>query len=246
MPSLKSSILVRRAIAIGSLVSLVVPVASVPSQASVPPTPVVAPDPIRDATVVTWPGPGQVALTFDDGPHPTTTPLVLDILDREMVPGTFFLVCRLIPRSPDVMTRMSSAGHSVQNHTMNHPYLVRLKSDKATAELSSCSNAIESVTGRRPTAYRPPYGSHNERIDGIASSLGMHKVMWNSTIPITETNAKAIVKQITGQIRRAEGDGRGLVILLHDGSGARSAQVAALGPIIQRLKSGGWQFVKIG
>ena len=74
----------------------------------------------------------------------------------------------------------------------------------------------------------------------------MQKVMWNSTTPITETNAKSMVNQISGQIRKAESDGRGLVILLHDGSGARAAQVAALGPIIQRLKTNGWQFVKIG
>ena len=234
-----------RSVAI-SVIAVAFLVASAPVRASIPPTPIVVPDPIRDAPVVTWPGPGQVALTFDDGPHPTTTNLVLDILDREQVPGTFFVICRLIPRNPGVMSRMSSSGHSVQNHTMNHPYLVRLKSDKATAELSSCSTAIEAATGRRPTTYRPPYGSHNDRIDSIASSLGMQKVMWNSTTPITETNAKSMVNQISGQIRKAESDGRGLVILLHDGSGARAAQVAALGPIIQRLKTNGWQFVKIG
>lgn len=217
-------------------------------EASIPPTSeaTTPPDPIRDAPVVTWPGPGQVALTFDDGPHPTTTNLVLDILDRERVPGTFFVICRLIERSQGVMSRMSSSGHSVQNHTMNHPYLVRVKSDKVTAELSSCSNAIEAATDKRPSAYRPPYGSHNERVDAIASSLGLKRVMWNSTAPIEETRAKEITRRILGQIRSAEGDRRGLVILLHDGSGSRAAQVAALGTIIQRLKSGGWQFVKIG
>ena len=216
--------------------------ASVPPSSEAPP-PV---DPIRDAPVVTWPGPGQVALTFDDGPHPTTTNLVLDILDREQVPGTFFVICRLISKNQSVVSRTSARGHSVQNHTMNHPYLVRIKSDRVLAELSSCSNVIEAATGRRPTTYRPPYGSHNDRVNTVASSLGLQRVMWNATAPIDETNPKEIARRILGQIRSAEEDQRGLVILLHDGSGSRAAQVAALGPIIQRLKTNGWQFVKIG
>lgn len=216
--------------------------------ASVPPSsePTPPPDPIRDAPVVTWPGPGQVALTFDDGPHPTTTNRVIDILDREQIPGTFFVICRLISKNQSVVSRMAAGGHSVQNHTMNHPYLVRIKSDKVTAELSSCSSAIEMATGRKPTTFRPPYGSHNDRVNAIAATLGLQRVMWNSTAPIDETNPKEIARRILGQIRSAEEDRRGLVILFHDGSGSRAAQVAALGPIIQRLKSNGWQFVKIG
>lgn len=210
-----------------------------------PPTTIAPPDPIRDAPVVSWPGPGQVALTFDDGPHPTTTPMVLDILDREKVPGTFFVVCRNVPRDPGSLLRMSLGGHSVQNHTMNHPYLSRTKTPAATAELATCSDVIEASTGRRPTSFRPPYGSHNERIDGLAASIGLRPVMWNSTAPVTVTSAKEIVRVISGQIAIAERKGRGLVILLHDGSGARAAQVAALGPLIHRLKTNGWQFVKI-
>ncbi|MBU3689881.1 MAG: hypothetical protein B7C54_05420 [Acidimicrobiales bacterium mtb01] len=219
-----------------------------PARASVPPSSetVPLPDPIRDAPVVAWPGPGQVALTFDDGPHPTTTPKVLDLLDRQGVPGTFFVVCRRVPADQGTVVRMALRGHSVQNHTVNHPYLVRQKSDKVLRELADCSTTIEMVTGRRPTTYRPPYGSHNERVDGVAASLGLTRVMWNSTAPIEETKSKEISRRILGQIRSAEDDRRGLVILLHDGSGSRAAQLAALEPIIARLKSTGWQFVKIG
>jgi len=212
-----------------------------PSSEATPP-----PDPIRGAPVVTWPGPGHVALTFDDGPHPTTTNRVLDILDRERIPGTFFVICRLISKNQSVVSRIAADGHSVQNHTMNHPYLARIKNDKVTAELSSCSSAIEMATGQKPTTFRPPYGSHNDRVNAIAAALGLQRVMWNATAPIDETNPKEIARRILGQIRSAEEDRRGLVILLHDGSGSRAAQVAALGPIIQRLKSSGWQFVKIG
>lgn len=186
-----------------------------------------------------------MALTFDDGPRNAETAAVLDILQRAQVPATFFVNSYRVERWPDLTRRAAAEGHSVQNHTANHAWLTKLKSPRVHDELARCSDVVQGITGVRPTAFRPPYGATNARVEGVAAGLGMGKVMWNSGPSNMNANASAILRETSKQMARYGAAGVGMVLLLHDGSGNRAGMLQALPTLIDRLQAGGWQFVRI-
>jgi peptidoglycan/xylan/chitin deacetylase (PgdA/CDA1 family) len=192
----------------------------------------------------TWPGPNQVALTFDDGPNPTFTPQILDILEREGVPATFFEVGWAVEHNPALSRRIVDAGHSVQNHTWGHETLTRLDRGAITSNLTRTSDAIERATGIRPTCYRPPSGLTNNGVRDAGGSIGLTEVTWNGA------NGDWTTIGPGNMARNALGaaDGRPLVILMHDGGGSpttRAATVATLPSIIAGLRARGYEFVKL-
>ena len=103
-----------------------------------------------------------VALTFDDGPHGTLTPRVLDILRDNNVKGTFFMQGCNVKAHPQVVRRMVSEGHEVGNHTWNHAYLSKVSREKAESQLQSTNEAIRNACGIVPVVMRPP-GGYTER-----------------------------------------------------------------------------------
>lgn len=97
-----------------------------------------------------------VALTFDDGPHGTLTPRVLDILRDNNVKGTFFMQGCNVKAHPQVVRRMVNEGHEVGNHTWNHVYLSKVPREKAESQLQSTNEAIRNACGVVPVVMRPP------------------------------------------------------------------------------------------
>ncbi|MDO5711870.1 MAG: glycosyltransferase [Micrococcales bacterium] len=107
-------------------------------------------------------GPGinrTISLTFDDGPEPQVTPRLLDVLAREHVPATFFVVGRNVVQDPDLVQRMIREGHTVGGHTMTHPDLAHEPSWREHAELVATDRVLRHVTGRSASLYRLPYTS---------------------------------------------------------------------------------------
>jgi peptidoglycan/xylan/chitin deacetylase (PgdA/CDA1 family) len=192
----------------------------------------------------TWPGPNQVALTFDDGPNPTFTPQILDILEREGVPATFWEVGGAVDHNPALSRRIVDAGHSVQNHTYGHETLTRLDRGTIVANLTRTSDAIERATGIRPTCYRPPSGLTNAGVRDAGASIGLTEVKWNGANGDWTTIGP-------GNMARnalSGANGQPLVILMHDGGGSamtRAATVQTLPSIIDGLRSRGYEFVKL-
>lgn len=206
-------------------------------------------DPIKDSPIVKWPGAGQVALSFDDGPATRYTTQALQILARERVPATFFVNCTRFAQHDGaaVVLQASRAGHSIQNHTWSHPFLGSTDTPGVVSELLSCSRAIHGLVGKWPTVFRPPYGSTSPRVERIAGWLGMTKVMWNVCPSRMIFTTTSVVSGLERQIRAKAADHRqGIVILLHDGSGSAGATMAALPEIIRYLKSLGYRFVRLG
>lgn len=203
------------------------------------------PDPIRDAPAVRWAGPRQVALTFDDGPRDAETAAVLDILQRAQVPATFFVNSYRVERWPALTRRAAAEGHSVQNHTADHAWLTKLKNPAVHDQLVRCSDVVQGVTGVRPTAFRPPFGATNARVDDVAAQAGLGKVMWNAGPSNMAARAPAILKETGKQMARYAPAGTGMVVLLHDGSGNRAGMLQALPALIDMFKAAGWQFVRI-
>src|ERR1700736_4871385 len=104
-----------------------------------------------------------IAMTFDDGPSPETTPRLLDILKQRNIKATFFMIGQNAERNPEIVKRILVEGHEIGNHSWTHPQLAKLSDDRVTEEITKTQNAIKSAAGYTPTLLRPPYGSITAR-----------------------------------------------------------------------------------
>ncbi|MFC8920899.1 polysaccharide deacetylase family protein [Streptomyces sp. NPDC047821] len=178
-----------------------------------------------------------IALTFDAGPG-KDTPRLLDILKEEKVPATFFLLgSKHVDRHPDVVRRIAAEGHEVANHTWTHRILTELEPDEIRQELSRTQDAIERLTGRRPTLMRPPQGRTDDTVSEVSRELGLAQVLWSVTAKDYSTTDSALIRQRT--LDGAEKDG---IILLHD---IYDGTVPAVPGIIAELKKRGFTFVTV-
>lgn len=177
----------------------------------------------------TSPSSHAVALTFDDGPNPVYTPIVLDILARNHVRATFFVTGYNAKRYPHLIQRMIDEGHSVQNHTCGHAWLTRYSNSGAAAEIECLNKIIEGIARIRPRCVRPPFGATSPRIESIIAGLGMKTVMWD----VDPWDFKRPGSSVTaGKVLSAARGGD--VILLHDTAGYSTYN--ALSTIISGLR----------
>jgi peptidoglycan-N-acetylglucosamine deacetylase len=182
-------------------------------------------------------GPGQVTLTFDDGPSPVHTAQVLRILRSFGVPAAFFCVGMHVRAYPQLVRAMADEGHEVGNHTWSHAYLPELPPDETVRQLRSTSQAIAQAIGAPPTLARPPYGGRGGSVLRATADEGLTTVLWDVeasdwTLPGADAIADAVLRQARD----------GSVVLLHDGGGDRAQTVAALPRIIDGLLGRGFRF----
>lgn len=124
--------------------------------------------------------PDHVALTFDDGPDPESTPSFLQVLDERAIRATFFMLGCMVGKAPSLAAEIAAAGHEVGVHGFDHRYLT-LRGPRATrADLTRATDLIADVTGKRPTLFRPPYGVLSGAALLTASELGLTPVLWRS------------------------------------------------------------------
>ena len=186
-----------------------------------------------------------MALTFDDGPNPAITPLLLDLLDRHQIKATFFLIGAWVREAPSLAIEVAARGHTVGNHTDTHPSLALLSRQRITDELARCDDAIESATSRKPRWMRPPFGFRSPLLDGILRRRGgAGVVMWSAWARDWKPQPAAPVIE---RLRRARG---GDIVLLHDGhhrtmNSDRRHTVAALEYWLPRWKDSGIRFVTL-
>ena len=200
------------------------------------------------APVVTHGSGHVVALTFDDGPTPGVTDRVLDVLERERVPATFFVVGRAARREPALLRRMAAGGDQIENHSDTHPHLNALLSDAALdAEIARTDDAIAAATGHRAHWLRPPFGARNAAVLEAARRAGKRVVLWSAMLD--DTSPHAPPDELANRLIRAVADGA--IIVLHDGDQGRSepsgrAYEAALTPrVIGTLRARGYRFVTL-
>lgn len=178
-----------------------------------------------------------IALTFDAGPSEHSARL-LDILKDKQVPATFFLLGkRHIEKYPELVKRMADEGHEVASHTWDHKILTSLDEDEIREELERPNEAIERLTGRRPTLMRPPQGRTDDTVHEICRDLGLSEVLWTVTAKDYTTNDSALIKK-----RVLDQAGRDGIILLHD---IYDGTVPAVPGIIDALKERGYVFVTV-
>ena len=198
--------------------------------------------------------PGLIALTFDDGPDPEWTPTILDILKRENVPATFFIIGKNGQAYPDLLRRLVDEGHEIGNHTYTHPNLGEIPASLTELELNATQRLIESETGRSTVLFRPPYFGDAEADKPqevepalLAQSLGylMIGVRIDPDDWQLPVNPKDIVDRTVQRALDTNPDTRGQVVLLHDSGGNRAATVAALPQLIHELRARGFRFVLV-
>ncbi|HEV7687593.1 MAG TPA: polysaccharide deacetylase family protein, partial [Acidimicrobiia bacterium] len=189
--------------------------------AALPTPPVKHPPSARGRPVQRVQAAGIVALTFDDGPDPQWTPRILDILRREHVPGTFFVVGTEAQRYPALVRAEVADGDVVGNHTYSHLNLATLPTWRADTEILGGATVIESIIGAKPRLFRPPYGAGDRKAsqsgaDQVLTDLHQHVVEWNDDPndwqrPGAATITSRVLAGATGRT----------VVLLHDGGGNR-------------------------
>jgi peptidoglycan/xylan/chitin deacetylase (PgdA/CDA1 family) len=161
--------------------------------------------------------PGQMALTFDDGPNDPHTIHLLDLLARCEAKATFFLIGKYVRQRPDIVRAIRAAGHAIGNHTESHPNLIFASAARLRQELESCRKALEDATGESTSWFRPPFGGRRPSVLRTVRRLGMEPVMWSiSGFDWSAKSADEIVERVARQV-----DGRAAkqseILLLHDG-----------------------------
>ena len=179
----------------------------------------------------------EVALTFDDGPHPAFTPKILDILKRYNVKATFFLVGNVAEQYPNLVTAEVALGNSIGNHSFSHIDLTTIPTVDVGIEIEACRNVLRSITGKNTWLFRPPGGDYNRIIADITEALGYTIVLWTVNSRDYEyPNESEIEKTVLRQAKN------GSIIVLHDGI---EQTIKALPNIIEALKKKGYRFVTI-
>lgn len=184
--------------------------------------------------------PVSIELTFDDGPNPIYTPLILHILARYHIHATFFTIGRQVQSYPSLVRQEHQQEDVVGNHSWNHPDLTRLTPQAIHTQLQATSVVIQRTTGASPLFFRPPYGSTNAQVRRVASQLGLQQILWTiDTRDWQQPGVKQIVHTVLTQATN------GCIILMHDGGGNRSQTVQALPLIITGLLQRGFTFTVV-
>ena len=182
----------------------------------------------------------RVALTFDDGPHPRYTPQILEILEEYGVVATFFSVGINAETYPELIKRELAAGHEIGNHTYNHYHVSKLSQEALEKDIHACTQALERISGRKITLFRPPEGICSDSVKAICGADGMCIVLWSID---TRDWAHPAVCDIYQNVKQNVKDGA--IILMHDFIGKNSPTPAALRQIIPMLLALGYEFVTV-
>jgi peptidoglycan-N-acetylglucosamine deacetylase len=194
----------------------------------------------------------QVVLTFDDGPDATYTPKILDILEKEKVPASFFITGENAEDNLPLLKRINKNGFEIGNHTFSHPNISKVSTARALLELKSTRLLIEAVTGKSTVLFRAPYNADSEptsvaEIIPIALSKQANYYTIGESIDPRDWEKNITADSIyTRTIQQYEANPSKGIILLHDAGGNRQATVEALPKIIAYFKTKGVQITSIG
>jgi peptidoglycan/xylan/chitin deacetylase (PgdA/CDA1 family) len=199
-------------------------------------------------TFIGTPGRGKkVAITFDDGPNPACTPALLDVLAKNNVRATFFMIGRFVRQQPELARRVSDGGHEVANHTYSHPHLSLCSAARTRRELKDCDSALNDAgVANQYGLFRAPFGARRPATLTIARELGLTPIQWSVTT--FDWNAPSAERIEQNAFKRLRG---GDVLLFHDGghtglNADRMHTVKAVAELLPRLRAEGYEFVTVG
>lgn len=175
-----------------------------------------------------------IALTFDDGPNPITTPQILSILEQEQVHASFFVVGSRINGKTEIIQRMYEDGDEIGNHSWTHPDLTKLNPQQIQDQVNKTQQAIVATGVPAPTLFRPPYGAVNAQ---VLANIPMTMMFWNEDPRDWAANTPG---QVLAAVMSAAHPGG--VIDMHD---IYHVTVGALPAIIDQLRAQQYNFVTV-
>ena len=179
----------------------------------------------------------EIALTFDDGPYPFYTPLLLHELERSRVVATFFIVGRSAQEFPELVEDIVADGDEIGNHTFNHYKLTKLSDADIQQQIAEDAAVLEPYTGRPLTLFRPPHGRYDHGVVALAHAMGYNTIFWNDSPEDTKDVSPSLI--VTRVLDQATPGG---IVLLHNG---QYKTIEALPVIIDRLRARGYRFVTV-
>lgn len=155
-----------------------------------------------------------VSITFDDGPEPSFTPIMLDLLKKYEAKATFFCIANKVEKHPDIVRRIIAEGHTVGNHTYSHSRSFGFYGvTEVEQELQKAKDTIKEISGLTMNMYRPAFGVTNPSIEKVVKKLKVVSIGWNvRSLDTTPRTENMVLKRITSKVKKGD------VILLHDTS----------------------------
>ncbi len=199
----------------------------------------------------------QIALTFDDGPNPTFTPQILQVLAQHQARATFFMIGEHVHRHAAIARAVQAAGHAIGNHTYTHRRLIGCSLPQIRMELNQCQHTLKALLGdayeRTAKLMRPPYGGYDMTSALLAQSLRYRMVLWSVSGEDWRADPGPLVAQrVLAQTQP------GSIVLLHDGWNTsrpsqtedeviadRTPTVQALAQLLPALLAQGYAFVTV-
>ncbi len=180
----------------------------------------------------------KIALTFDCAWENSDSQIIMDLLDKNKIKATFFTTGDWCERYPDDVKLFFSNGHAVENHSYKHPHVASISAEKLIEDTDKCDEIITSLTGKKPTLYRSPYGEYSNQMLTTFEEKLKHKVIqWDvDSIDWKGREATAMVEAVTKKVRN------GSIILFHNDT---KNTPQALAQIIPQLKGEGYEFVLV-
>lgn len=178
-----------------------------------------------------------VAISFDASWGNEDTQTLIDILAKYGVKATFFLVGDWVDRYPESVIALSEAGHEVMNHSSTHAHFSKLTEDEIISDIEKCNGKIETLTGKKPTLFRCPYGEYDDHVIKAVNSMGMTAIQWDvDSLDWKGISANEISSRVTTKVQP------GSIVLFHN---AAENTPEALPGIIEKLIADGYKFVPV-
>jgi peptidoglycan/xylan/chitin deacetylase (PgdA/CDA1 family) len=179
----------------------------------------------------------EIALTFDDGPHPEITPKVLKLLDAHKVQATFFCVGKHVNKHSDIVKSAYQKGHIIGNHSYNHSNFFDLQSSvKMTHELNQTRNSIYHAIGRMPNFFRPPFGVTNPLLKIAVTNTNLISIGWS----VRSFDTRKSVKSVISRLKKKASPGA--IILFHD---TNDKIIPILEAFLPWLKTNGYHVISL-
>lgn len=180
----------------------------------------------------------KISISFDCAWGTEYTDELLDVLERENVRATFFMVEFWTEKYPEYVKKIDEKGHEIGTHSATHSYMSKLSEEEIRQELTSSSQAIEEVTGKKTQLFRPPYGDYDDLLIDTAKSMGLYSIQWDvDSLDWKDLSANDIAMRVINRVQN------GSIILCHN-NGLHMAE--ALPVILDTLKNKGYEFVPVG
>lgn len=179
----------------------------------------------------------SISISFDASWGADKTIAILDLLDKYHVKTTFFLVGGWVDKYPEMVKEIFARGHEIGNHSNSHPHMSKQSQQQIRDELRIMSDKVETLTGVRPTLFRPPYGDYNDQVVSVSRAEGYEAVQWSiDSLDWKDRGTQDIIKQCTRKVEAGD------IVLFHNDS---NDIVNALPTVIEHYQGLGFDIIPV-